>query len=157
MLTDVDWMKYALQLAKKAEQQGEVPVGAVLVLNNKIIGEGFNSPIQDHDPTSHSEILALRQGALHQKNYRLVDSTLYVTLEPCVMCAGALVHARVKRLIFGACDPKGGAVQSILRILDNPLLNHKVEYQGGILAEECGRILSDFFLKRRQEKKDKGL
>lgn len=150
MLNDEHWIRHALKLAERAQQEGEVPVGAVLVLNGEIIGEGWNRPIAAHDPTAHAEIMALRAGAEKLGNYRLNDTTLYVTLEPCVMCAGAMVHARIKRLVFGASDPKAGAIKSVFNILDSTRLNHRVEYVGGILAEECGGMLSQFFEARRK-------
>lgn len=150
MPNDIDWMQYALKLAERAQQEGEVPVGAVLVLNDEIIGEGWNRPIAAHDPTAHAEIMALRTGAAKLGNYRLNDTTLYVTLEPCVMCAGAMVHARIKRLVFGASDPKAGAIVSAFNILDSGRLNHRVEYVGGILPDECGGMLSRFFEARRK-------
>lgn len=150
MPNDIDWMHHALKLAERAQQEGEVPVGAVLVLNDEIIGAGWNRPITAHDPTAHAEIMALRAGAAKLGNYRLNDTTLYVTLEPCVMCAGAIVHARIKRLVFGASDPKAGAIVSAFNILDSARLNHRVEYASGILAEECGGMLSRFFEARRK-------
>lgn len=150
MPNDIDWMQHALKLAERAQQEGEVPVGAVLVLNGELIAEGWNRPIAAHDPTAHAEIMALRAGAEKLGNYRLNDTTLYVTLEPCVMCAGAMVHARIKRLVYGAHDPKAGAIQSIFNILDSIRLNHRVEHAGGLLAAECGAILSRFFEMRRK-------
>jgi tRNA(adenine34) deaminase len=150
MPNDIDWMQYALKLAECAQEEGEVPVGAVLVLNDEIIGEGWNRPIAAHDPTAHAEIMALRAGAEKIGNYRLNATTLYVTLEPCVMCAGAMVHARIQRLVYGASDPKAGAVQSVFNILDSTRLNHRVEYAGGILPDECGAMLSRFFEARRK-------
>ena len=150
MLNDEHWMRHAITLAERAQQEGEVPVGAVLVLNDDIIGEGWNCSIAAHDPTAHAEIMALRAGAAKLGNYRLNETTLYVTLEPCVMCAGAMVHARIKRLVFGASDPKAGAIKSVFNILDSTRLNHRVEYVGGILAEECGGMLSRFFEARRK-------
>jgi tRNA(adenine34) deaminase len=151
MFSDRDnaWMQHALQLAQQAEAVGEVPVGAVLVVNDEMVGEGFNRSISHCDPTAHAEITALRQGALRINNYRLVDSTLYVTLEPCVMCIGAIVHARVKRLVFGAYDPRAGAVQSAFQIIDAKKLNHHVACEGGLMNEACAKILSDFFRARR--------
>ncbi len=146
---DFSWMQHAFQLAKQAEQQNEVPIGAVLVLENKIIGEGFNRPIIECDPSAHAEIVALRAGAKHLNNYRLVNTTLYVTLEPCLMCIGAITHARVERVVFGAADPKAGAVSSMFQIGETNKLNHRVKYQGGLLAEQCGKILSEFFQERR--------
>jgi tRNA(adenine34) deaminase len=135
--------------AKTPTIQTEVPVGAIIVLNNEIIGEGFNCPISTCDPTAHAEIVALRQAAQKLNNYRLPGVTLYVTLEPCTMCVGAMLHARIERLVFGALDPKTGAVVSAFKLLDEEKLNHKIQYQNGILATECGKILSDFFKELR--------
>ena len=146
---DLIWMQRALELAKQGAAAGEVPVGAVLVLNNQVIGEGFNTPITNRDPSAHAEIQALRAGALSVNNYRLLNTTLYVTLEPCAMCAGAMVHARIKRLVYAAKDDKAGAVASKIQLLDQPFLNHRVEHQGGLLAKVCGALLSDFFRSRR--------
>lgn len=151
---DIDryWMSHALKLAKQAANAGEVPVGAILVLENRLIGQAWNQPIQSCDPTAHAEILALRQGALKLGNYRLINTTLYVTLEPCMMCIGALVHARVKRLVFGAFDLKvkePTAKGGIIDLLQNERLNHQLVVQGGILAEACAMILQDFFRARR--------
>lgn len=151
MFTDRDhhWMQYAIQLAEKAASQQEVPVGAVLVLNDEIIGEGYNCPITHQDATAHAEIMALREGAKRIGNYRLLDATLYVTLEPCIMCAGAMVHARIKRLVFGAYDGKSGAITSKTKALDLTFLNHSIDYAGGLLAEQGGGLLSNFFRERR--------
>lgn len=146
---DVGWMQHAIGLASAAAQHQEVPVGAVLVFENKIIGEGWNCPLSTCDPTAHAEIVALRQGAKEIKNYRLVNTTLYVTLEPCIMCVGAIVHARVQRVVFGAADPKGGAVMSVFQMNTAMQFNYRVIYQGGVLAEHCGKLLSDFFRVRR--------
>jgi tRNA(adenine34) deaminase len=146
---DEYWMQHALRLAEQAEREGEVPVGAVLVLNDEMIGEGFNRPISNNDPTAHAEMIALRQAAEQRNNYRLPDTTLYVTLEPCLMCAGALIHARIKHLVYGAYDQKAGAVVSRTQLLDQAFINHKVEYRGGILAEQCAHQLSAFFRARR--------
>ncbi len=147
--SDEEWMCQALALAKKAEQAGEVPVGAILVHENKIIGEGFNQPIHLKDPSAHAEIMALRAGAQALNNYRLLDTTLYVTLEPCIMCVGAILHARVKRLVFGALDPKTGAIESVFQIPSEPKLNHRLIIQGGILAEASRELLKKFFQARR--------
>lgn len=151
MLTDRDefWMQHALKLAEIASQNGEVPVGAVLVLNDEVIGEGFNCPISMNDPTAHAEIVAMRQAAQKINNYRLINTTLYVTLEPCIMCAGAMVHARIKRLVYGAEDQKAGAITSMAHMLNLPYLNHHVEHVGGLMRESCGMILSRFFQARR--------
>lgn len=146
---DSDWMLRAFDLALKAEKANEVPVGAVLVHNNRIIGEGCNQPISACDPSAHAEIIALRQGAVTQHNYRLIDTTLYVTLEPCAMCAGALIHARVKRLVFGAFDLRAGAVASVFHLLNEAALNHHVEWRGGVMQAECASLLTNFFKKRR--------
>ena len=145
-------MMHALKLAKQAGNAGEVPVGAILVLENRILGQAWNQPIQACDPTAHAEVLALRQGSQQLQNYRLVNTTLYVTLEPCLMCVGALVHARVKRLVFGAFDVKvkeSTAKGGILDLLQNERLNHQMMVQGGILAEPCAALLQDFFRARR--------
>lgn len=147
---DEMWMRRALALAEQAELAGEVPVGAILVYDNQVIGEGANSPIQHHDPSAHAEINALRQGALNHKNYRLPNTTLYITLEPCAMCAGAIIQARVGRVVFGASDPKTGAAGSVFNILQNAQLNHRVELTSGVLATECSQLISDFFRKKRQ-------
>lgn len=147
--SDEAWMRHAIRLAQRAESQGEVPVGAIIVKDNRCIAEGWNLPIANHDPTAHAEIIALRQAGQSLQNYRLLDATLYVTLEPCVMCMGAISHARVKRLVFGAFDPKRGAVCNALQLTEAPFLNHRVEWQGGILAATCGELLRDFFRSRR--------
>lgn len=144
-------MRRALQLAHQAQSAGEVPVGAVLVRDGEIIGEGFNHPISSHDPTAHAEIGALRSAAARLEQYRLLDTTMYVTLEPCPMCAGAMVHARVKRLVFGAHDPKSGAAGGVFDLVTVPELNHRIEVTGGVLGDECGSLLRDFFAKKRQK------
>lgn len=146
-------MEYAISLAAKAETLGEVPVGAVIVNGGIILGEGFNQPITACDPTAHAEIIALRQAAHHIQNYRLIDSTIYVTLEPCTMCVGALVHARIARLVFGTTEPKAGAVVSKSQLLDNDYFNHRVEYSSGLLATQCQHQLSNFFAMRREQKR----
>ncbi len=148
-LTHEYWMRHALMLAQRAWDEGEVPVGAVLVHNNRVIGEGWNRPIGRHDPTAHAEIMALRQGGLVLQNYRLLDTTLYVTLEPCVMCAGAMVHGRIGTLVFGARDLKTGAAGSLMDVLHHPGMNHWVEIVEGTLSEECSGMLSEFFRQRR--------
>lgn len=147
--SDQHWMQQALVLAEHAASQGEVPVGAVFVVDEQIIAEGFNQPISQCDPSAHAEIVTLRHAAQALDNYRLSCGTLYVTLEPCVMCAGALVHARIGRLVYGASDPKAGAVQSVMQVLDCPALNHRVEHQGGVLADQTSQLLVDFFKQRR--------
>jgi tRNA(adenine34) deaminase len=148
--SDEAWMRRALELARLAEEQGEVPVGALLVCDGEVIGTGWNQPIAAHDPTAHAEIMALRSAAQQIGNYRLSGSTLYVTLEPCVMCAGAIIHARVARVVFGATDPKTGAAGSVFDTLLSPLHNHRLEVAGGVLAEECGILLKTFFQARRR-------
>lgn len=144
------WMQVALGLAAKAAQQDEVPVGAVVVRDNQIVGRGFNQPIGRHDPTAHAEIMALRDAASALGNYRLPGCTLVVTVEPCTMCAGALVHARIEQLIFGAREPRAGAVCSSAQVLDNPGLNHKVIVVEGVLEKECKALMSAFFKERRK-------
>lgn len=146
---DEVWMRRALALAARAEAQGEVPVGAVLVLGDEIVGEGWNRPISAYDPTAHAEIMALRDAAARLGNYRLVDTTLYVTLEPCVMCAGAIIHARVHRVVYGAADPKSGAAGSVFTILGTDKLNHRVEVSCGVLEKECADLLKAFFRRKR--------
>lgn len=152
-MQDKDWLNHALQLANVAAKQGEVPVGAVLVKEDRLIAEGWNQPIGLHDPSAHAEMIALRQGAKHLQNYRLTGCTLYVTLEPCAMCAGAMIHARIERLVFGAYDPKAGAISSIFKIADTSALNHRIAWQGGIMAEQCGELLQNFFKERRKGEK----
>jgi len=152
---DEYWMNVALDLADKAQQVGEVPVGAVLVLNNKIIGEGYNLVISSHDPCAHAEIIALRSGGQSIENYRLIDATLYVTLEPCCMCAGAIVHSRVKRVVYGAADLKTGAAHSAFELLNDQKHNHQVEISSGILAQTCSEKISNFFSTRRLEIKER--
>ena len=150
MNTDEEYMQRALQLAEQAQAEDEVPVGAVVVKDNHIIAEASNQPIQRHDPTAHAEIIALRKAGEVLGNYRLVDCTLYVTLEPCPMCANAMVHARINRLVFGADDPRTGAAGSVFNLVQSDKLNHQVEVTRGILAESCGLILSRFFQQRRK-------
>ena len=152
-LNDAYWMKQALALAQKAWDQGEVPVGAILVLDDEVIGQGWNRPITRHDPTAHAEIMALQQGGQIVQNYRLLNATLYVTLEPCVMCAGAMVHSRIKRLVYGASDLKTGAAGSLLDVLRHPGMNHQIEITAGVMANECSDMLSQFFQQRREQKK----
>ncbi len=150
MSDDLDYLRAAIAEAQAAEVAGEVPVGAVVVRENQIIGRGQNRVLRDHDPTAHAEIVALRQAALTLENYRLTDCTLYVTLEPCAMCAGAILHARIARLIYAAPDPKAGACGSVLSVMNHPQLNHKVELTSDLLAEECSALLTNFFRRRRQ-------
>ncbi len=146
-------MRAALDLARQAAQMGEVPVGAVVVKEGKIIGRGSNAPISRHDPSAHAEITALRDAAQHLGNYRLIDCELFVTLEPCVMCVGAMFHARIGRVVFGARDPKTGAAGSVINLFAEARLNHHAGVHGGVLAEECGKMLSDFFAVRRTQPK----
>ncbi|MBF7954615.1 tRNA adenosine(34) deaminase TadA [Rahnella victoriana] len=153
MNDDEHWMRYAMTLALKAQEEGEVPVGAVLVLDNQVIGEGWNRSIGHHDPTAHAEIMALRQGGSAVQNYRLLDATLYITLEPCVMCAGAMVHSRIRRVVYGAADAKTGAAGSLMDILRHPGMNHQIDITAGVLAQECSEQLSAFFRFRRSQKK----
>jgi tRNA(adenine34) deaminase len=152
-ITDIEFMQLALALANEAANNGEVPVGAIVVRNGEIIGRGSNTPIGLHDPTAHAEIQAMRQAAAHTGNYRLVDCTLYVTLEPCAMCAGAMQHARIAKLVFGASDPKTGACGSVINLMGEPKLNHHCEVLSSVLAEECSAVLSVFFKQRRLHKK----
>ena len=142
-------MRFAIRLAQRAEQQGEVPVGAIVVQDNRCIAEGWNIPISSHDPTAHAEVVAMRGAGVHVENYRLTEATLYVTLEPCVMCLGAMSHARIKRLVFGAFDVKRGAVCNALSLTDASFLNHKISWDGGVLETECSEMLRDFFKARR--------
>lgn len=142
-------MREAIELARQAERAGEVPVGAVVVFNGEIIGRGYNSPIARRDPTAHAEIIALREAAAHASNYRLEEAALYVTLEPCVMCAGAVVNARLKQLVFGARDLRFGGVRSKFRLVDSDLVAHRVEVIEGLLAADCAQLLKDFFGQRR--------
>ncbi len=149
--TDTDFMQRALELARIAADAGEVPVGAIVVKDGVIIGRGSNAPISTSDPTAHAEIRAMRDAATHLGNYRLVDCTLYVTLEPCAMCTGAIQHARIARLVYGASDPKTGACGSVVNLMAEPKLNHHTEITKGMLAQECGAMLSAFFAARRKK------
>lgn len=144
------WMQMALELAQQARAEDEVPIGAVVVLDDEVIGRGYNRTISDGDPTAHAEIVALRDAARHLNNHRLTGSDLYVTIEPCTMCAGAMVHARIRRLIYGASEPRAGAVSSSIAVLDNPGLNHKVAVESGVLADQAGTMMSEFFQRKRQ-------
>jgi len=151
-LSDETFMRAALALAQQARALGEVPVGAVVVKNGVIIGRGFNQPITSIDPTTHAEIVALRDAAKNIQNYRLVDCELFVTLEPCMMCVGAMLHARVKRVVFGAMEPKTGVCGSVMNLPNEARLNHHTTFVGGVLADECGAMLKDFFAERRISK-----
>lgn len=146
---DEQFMRRAIELARQAEAAGEVPVGALIVRGDEIIAEGFNRPITTHDPTAHAEMIALRAAAARSDSYRLLGTTLYVTLEPCAMCAGGMVHARVQRLVYAASDPRAGAAGSIFNVVQNPALNHRLEVETGVLGEECGAMLRSFFVARR--------
>ncbi|HKX98096.1 MAG TPA: tRNA adenosine(34) deaminase TadA [Steroidobacteraceae bacterium] len=148
-MSDVDWMRKALELAGRAEAEGEVPVGAIVVRDEAMLGEGWNRPIGSHDPTAHAEVLALRAAAGAVGDYRLGGATLYVTLEPCPMCAAAIAHARVARLVFGAWDPRQGAAGSVFNLVAADAMNHRVDAFGGVLSEECGALLRRFFAGRR--------
>jgi tRNA(adenine34) deaminase len=150
-MTDEDYMNLALEMAREAEKIGEVPVGALVIKDGEIIGRGFNAPISNSDPTAHAEIRAMRDAAQQLGNYRLVDCTLYVTLEPCAMCSGAIQHARITRLVYGAADPKTGCCGSVINLMDEARLNHHCKVTGGVLAEACGKRLSDFFASRRHK------
>jgi tRNA(adenine34) deaminase len=147
--TDIEFMREALLLASRAAELGEVPVGAVVVKDGVVVGRGFNQPITSKDPTTHAEIVALRDAARHLDNYRLIDCTLYVTLEPCAMCVGAMLHSRVSRVVWGAPEPKSGACGSVVNLPNESKLNHHAEFAGGVLAEESGEILRSFFRQRR--------
>ena len=147
--SDADFMRLAIERARAAAAAGEVPVGAVIVMEDRVIAQARNRTIADQDPTAHAEIVALRAAARAIGNYRLGGATLYVTIEPCVMCAGAMVHARIARLVYGADDPKGGAVRSSFRLLDDPALNHRIEVAPGVLAAESAAVLQEFFAARR--------
>ena len=149
---DVEWMTRALALAEKAAAVGEVPVGALLIKEGIVIGEGFNTPISTCDPTAHAEIMALRNAASGMKNYRLPETTLYVTIEPCTMCIGAMIHARVARLVYGATEPRAGAVVSRLELPTLAHYNHKLDVVGGVLAKQCGELISAFFRNKRSKK-----
>ena len=149
MESDEQYMNLAVAEARKAGMAGEVPVGAVIVSGGVVIGRGFNQPIMANDPTAHAEIVAIREAARHQRNYRLMDAVMYSTVEPCMMCAGAMIHARIVRLVFGTPDPKAGSAGSIYNVLTDPRLNHRVEVISGIREEECAALLRDFFSRRR--------
>jgi tRNA(adenine34) deaminase len=150
-VSDEFWMEEALSAAQRALEAGEVPVGAVVVHAGEIIGRGWNRNITDSDPTAHAEIIALRQAGSKLGNYRLEDCELFATIEPCAMCAGALVHARIKRLVYGADDPKAGAIRSVMEVLNHPQLNHRIDIRGGVLGGRCAELLQSFFRGRRAE------
>ena len=152
MNIDEEWMQYALQLAKKSEERDEVPVGAIIVYKNKIIGEGWNQPISSNNPTAHAEIMALQDAGEKIGNYRLIDSTMYVTLEPCVMCAGAMVHARIAKLVYAVDDQKTGACGSVFNMIQAEELNHNTEIKKGVLEKECQAVIKNFFKEKRLKK-----
>ena len=152
---DEYFMRKAMELAKQAESHNEIPVGAVIVANNQVVGEGFNQSIMNNDPSAHAEVMAIRDAGKTLENYRLLDCTLYVTLEPCMMCSGLLVHSRISRLVYGAKDLKTGAAGSAFDLVEHENHNHKIVVTEGILAEECGQLLSSFFKRRRKEIKEK--
>ena len=146
---DQQYMRMAIEQAQLAAESGEVPVGAVLVRDGQVLSKAFNKPIANHDPSAHAEMLALREAALADENYRIPGTTLYVTLEPCAMCSGAMLHARVDRVVYGAPDPKTGAAGSVLDLFSSKQINHQTSVEGGIMSEECGQLLRDFFKGRR--------
>ena len=152
-MNDIEYMIQAIELAREARSAGEVPVGAIVVLDGEIVGRGFNQPISRHDPSAHAEIMALRDAGRHVGNYRLPECTLYVTLEPCAMCAGAIMHARIKRIVYGTADPKTGAAGSVVDLFKEARLNHHTEIEGGLMAKECGELIRDFFRERRTTSK----
>jgi tRNA(adenine34) deaminase len=154
---DADLMQAALELGREARRRGEVPVGAVVVLDGVVIGEGFNQPIGTNDPTAHAEIVALRDAAKRVGNYRLTGANLYVTIEPCQMCVGAMIHARIERLIYGAREPKAGAIDSAMRAHEHPSLNHRLEATGGVLEDECRGLIQAFFTDQRKRSADEAI
>ena len=149
--SDQYWMEAALEYAKEAEKLNEIPVGAIIVKDNQLVAAGYNRSITDNDPSAHAEMIAIREAGQKLQNYRLIDCTLYVTLEPCSMCAGLLVHSRIKRLVFGAADAKTGSAGSIMNLLQEPRLNHQVEITGGVLETQCAETISSFFKRRRAQ------
>jgi tRNA(adenine34) deaminase len=150
MQSDEQWMRYAIGLAQRAQEQGEVPIGALIVKDNCCIAEGWNQPVSSHDPSAHAEMVVIRNAGKALKNYRLNGTTLFVTLEPCVMCMGAIVHARIERLVFGANDPQRGAVCHALNLVEASFLNHRVQWRGEVLQDICATMLLDFFRQRRK-------
>lgn len=149
--TDISWMRVALEQAQLAKELGEVPVGAIVVTGQTLVGKGHNQPIRNYDSTAHAEIMAIRDAGQTLQNYRLPETTLYVTLEPCVMCAGAIMHSRISRVVYGASDPKTGCVHSVVPIFDEKRLNHHTQVEGGVLEQECATMLTNFFKERRQK------
>ena len=154
MPADDQWMRLALELAQQAAGQGEVPVGAVVVKDGEVIGRGFNRPIGSHDPSAHAEMVALREASQRLGNYRLTDCDLYVTLEPCVMCSGAIFHARIRNVVFGAADPKTGVAGSVMNLYESKPLNHHTAIRGGVMAQESATLLQSFFAARRRSSRD---
>lgn len=154
MPADDQWMRLALELAQQAAGQGEVPVGAVVVKGGEVIGRGFNRPIGSHDPSAHAEMVALREASQRLGNYRLTDCDLYVTLEPCVMCSGAIFHARIRNVVFGAADPKTGVAGSVMNLYESKPLNHHTAIRGGVMAQESATLLQSFFAARRRSSRD---
>jgi tRNA(adenine34) deaminase len=155
-MTDAQWMRYALNRALQAGDRGEVPVGAVVVIGGELVAEGSNEPIGASDPTAHAEIVAIRRAAALVGNYRLTGATLYVTIEPCQMCVGAMIHARIARLVYGAPEPKAGAIESAMRAHEHPALNHRLEVQGRVLEAECREVMQQFFAARREAQREPG-
>lgn len=151
-ISDETWMEEALRCAAHAQTLGEIPIGAVVVCKGEIVGRGWNSNLTNADPSAHAEIMALREAGKNIANHRLVDCEIFVTIEPCAMCAGALIHARLSRLVYGASDPKAGAVHSVMSVLNHPKLNHQMEVRGGVLADKCSELLQSFFKARRTAK-----
>ena len=149
--SDTHGMQLALQMAQRAYELDEVPVGAIVVQDGKVIGQGFNQPIKSLDPSAHAEVVAIRHAATNIENYRLINSCLYVTVEPCTMCTGLLIHSRVQRVVFGATEPKAGAIVSALQLAEQPFYNHKLQTEGGVLATECSALMSQFFAQRRKK------
>ncbi len=150
-MTDESFMRTALSEAREARRRGEVPVGAVVVQDGAVVGEGFNQPIGSHDPTAHAEIVAIRDAGRRTGNYRLTGATLYVTIEPCQMCVGAMIHARIARVVYGATEPRAGAIESAMRAHEHPSLNHRMTADGGVLADECRAVMQGFFQERREK------
>ena len=156
-MSDEQLMRFALNRAREAWQRGEVPVGAIVLIDGEIAGEGFNQPIATHDPTAHAEIIAMRQAAARAGNYRLTGATMYVTIEPCQMCVGAMIHARIGRLVYGAPEPKAGAIESAMRAHEHPALNHRFEVTGRVLESDCRELVQAFFAEQRSQTEDRRL
>ncbi len=152
-MNDSYWMEKAIDLARKADEAGEVPVGAIVVKDGEIVGQGWNRPIMNNDPTAHAEMVAIRDAAQRLANYRIPDTTLYVTIEPCTMCLGCIIHARISRVVFGALEPKAGVFQSHPELMGSGIFNHQLDWTGGVCEETCSAIIQDFFRRRRAQKK----